>query len=425
MRGGFFPRSCLVMTVLLTLISGRPAPAVAQTPPASDTFIARSDLSGLIHTKPETILELLPRPIPARYTEEEVREFERRVRNLSIFDAVQVSVVDQVLQVVVREKFTLAPIVTFSTGKTNQDVDITAGAGEYNLFGEATKLAGIFRYTQRRPNFELSLAQHSFHPTRWAKEANLFLNSSGFRFQDQSAGWHRDRLGGEIEWKGPYRYASALRYEVVLRGYREYLTDASSPAPPGGYFLGVAPEAIWDKYHWHDLVPHGYRFTLEIRPGYFFGPNQNRHEGRLRYLQGVPLASISENTVLMLNGMVEAVNSGNVNHSVLIGSQVGVRGLADNLYRNRAQGYLNTELRHAVPLGPRWALQGVVFSDVALFQGMNPDGNVRGWTGAANVGGGIRVIPTWLSTTLLRVDVARLLAPTEAWLVQTAIAQYF
>jgi hypothetical protein len=209
---------------------------------------------------------------------------------------------------------------------------------------------------------------------------------------------------------------------VVLRAYREYLTDASSLAPPSGYFFGFAPELIWDQYHWHDLVPSGSRLTLELRPGYFFGPNQNRHEGRLRYLQAVPLG---QQTVLMFNGMAEAVNSGNVNHSVLIGSQAGVRGLADNLYRNRAQSYLNTELRHAVPIGPRWALQGVVFSDLGLFQGMNQQGNVIGWTGAANVGGGIRIIPTWLTTTLLRVDVARLLAPTDAWLVQTAIAQYF
>jgi hypothetical protein len=424
MGKGSFSVRCLVAVAGL-MLAGAWCPASAQSQTLEPVFIARSEVSGLIHTKPETILELLPRPIPDRFTEGEVREFERRVRNLAIFDSVQVSVVDQVLVVVVREKFTLAPIVNFSTGKTNQDVDVTAGAGEYNLFGEATKLSGVFRYTQRRPNFELALAQHSFHPIRWAKEASLFINSSGFRFQDQTKAWHRDRLGGEFEMKSPYRYGSALRYEVVFRGYREYMTDATAGSPPSGVFLGIAPEAIWDKYHWHDLVPRGYRLILEVRPGYFFGPNQNRHEGRVRYLQGVPLSLIGENTVLMLNGVAEAVNSGNVNHSLLIGSQVGVRGLADNLYRNRAQTYLNTEVRHAVPIGPRWALQSVVFSDLGLFQGMNPDGNVRGWTGAANVGGGIRIIPTWLSTTLLRVDVARLLAPSEAWLVQTAIAQYF
>ncbi len=402
------------------LLGSRLCQAEVQTPEAR--FIVRSDVTGIIHTKPETILELLPRPVPDHFNDQEVKEFERRVRNLAIFDAVQVSVVDQVLVVVVREKFTLAPIVNFSTGKTNQDIDVTAGAGEYNIGGEATKLAAIFRYNQRRPNFELAMAQHSFHPTRWAKEANLFLASSAFRFQDSSAGWHRDRLGGELEWKSPYRYGSPLRYEIVLRAYREFIADASIQAPPSGYFIGIAPELIWDRYHWHDLVPSGYRLTLELRPGYFLGPNQNRHEGRLRYLQGVPLG---QQTVLMLNGVAEAVNAGNVNHSVLIGSQAGVRGLADNLYRNRAQSYLNTELRHAVSIGPRWAVQGVVFSDLALFQGMGQDGSTRGWTGAANVGGGVRIIPTWLTSTLLRVDVARLLAPTDAWLVQTAIAQYF
>ena len=40
--------------------------------------------------------------------------------------------------------------------------------------------------------------------------------------------------------------------------------------------------------------------------------------------------------------VAEAVNnSRNPNHSVLMGSIAGVRGLSDNLYRNRAQTYLN------------------------------------------------------------------------------------
>ena len=411
------------LTVFVTgvlLLVGRPGGAGAQTPASIE--LDRSEIHGLRHTKPETILELLPRPLPDRYTEEEVREFERRIRNLSLFDSVRVAVGDRQLLVEVLEKFTLVPIVNYSSGKTDKDLDVTAGVAEYNIGGTGTKLAGIFRYTQRRPNFELSLSQHSFHPTRWAKEANLFLNSSSFRFDDSESGWHRDRFGGDLEWKGPYRYATPLRYEVVLRAYREILSDASVAPPRNGYFIGIAPEAIWDRYHWHDLVPSGYRVTLELRPGYFIGPNQNRHEGRLRYLQGVPLGP---ETVLMLNGVVEAVNSGNVNHSVLIGSQVGVRGLSDNLFRNRAQGYLNTELRHAIKLAPRWALQGVVFSDLGLFQGMDQQGNITSWTGAANVGGGVRLIPTFLSNTLLRLDLARLVAPEQTWFFQYAITQYF
>src|SRR5687767_7964136 len=85
----------------------------------------------------------------------------------------------------------------------------------------------------------------------------------------------------------------------------------------------------------------------------------------------------------MMNGVAEAVNdSGNPNHSLLIGTIAGVRGLSDNLYRNQTQAYTNLELRHAIPLAPRWALQGVVFSDFGTFQSFTEDGRRREWRGA-------------------------------------------
>ncbi|HNL90129.1 MAG TPA: hypothetical protein PKH05_13720, partial [Nitrospira sp.] len=113
------------------------------------------------------------------------------------------------------------------------------------------------------------------------------------------------------------------------------------------------------------------------------------------------------------------------NHSVLMGSIAGVRGLSDNLYRNRAQTYLNLELRHAIQVAPRWALQGVLFSDIGTFQPFTEEGNQRDWIGTVNVGAGIRVIPTFLANTLLRVDFAQLLSPSPNSLVQMGITQYF
>ncbi|HRB82185.1 MAG TPA: hypothetical protein PK614_07975 [Nitrospira sp.] len=187
--------------------------------------------------------------------------------------------------------------------------------------------------------------------------------------------------------------------------------------------MGLIPELTWDRYHWHDLVPSGYRIALELRPGYFLGANQPRHEARLRYLQGIPLTPM---TVLMINTVAEAVNnSRNPNHSVLMGSIAGVRGLSDNLYRNRAQTYMNLEFRHAIQVAPRWALQGVLFSDFGAFQPFTEDGSQRDWIGTVNVGAGIRVVPTFLANTLLRVDFAQLLSPSPNSLIQVGITQYF
>jgi hypothetical protein len=302
-------------------------------------------------------------------------------------------------------------------------LNATGGLVEYNLGGTGTQLGGQFSYSQRGPNVDVWLSQHAFQPDRFAKELKGFYYSNGIRFADSAASWTRNRIGTEIELKGPYAYGSPLRYEVVLETYRELVDDQKTTAPRNGYYVGIAPEIIWDQYHWHDLVPKGYRVTLELRPGYFLGASEPRHEARMRYLQGIPLAST---TVFMINGVAEAVNnSGNPNHSLLLGSITGVRGLSDNLYRNRAQAYTNLEFRHAISLAPRWALQGVVFSDLGTFQSFTDEGRTRGWQNAINVGGGVRLIPTFLANTLFRVDIAQLLAPSPNSLVQFGITQYF
>ncbi|MDH4188492.1 MAG: hypothetical protein OEV08_16010, partial [Nitrospira sp.] len=67
-------------------------------------------IEGLIHTEQETLLRLLPQSLPAEFTRAEVEEFERRVRNLSLFDQVQVTREGQILTVDAQEKVTLAPI---------------------------------------------------------------------------------------------------------------------------------------------------------------------------------------------------------------------------------------------------------------------------------------------------------------------------
>lgn len=419
----------LPLVLCLVFALCHPAPvtvALAANGIAEDesVWIVALQIEGLIHTKQETIIRLLPRSLPAEFTRAEIDEFERRVRNLSLFDHVQVTRDGQVITLEAHEKVTLAPILNFTSGSSLKDLNATVGVVEYNLFGTGTQLGGQFNYSQRGPNVDLWLSQHAFEPNRWAKEFKGSYNVNGIRFADSSSTWTRNRIGGEFELRGPYSYDWPLRYEVVVKFYRE-LVDAvqGSNRPPDGYYVGLIPELIWDKYHWHDLVPNGYRISLELEPGFLFGANQQRHEAKLRYLQGIPLAST---TVFMINGVAEAVNnSGNPNHSVLIGSIAGVRGLSDNLYRNRAQAYANLELRHAVSMAPRWAVQGVLFTDFGAFQSFTENGNFLDWRGAVNVGAGVRLVPTFLSNTLLRVDVAHLFSPSQNTLVQVGITQYF
>ncbi len=72
-----------------------------------------------------------------------------------------------------------------------------------------------------------------------------------------------------------------------------------------------------------------------------------------------------------------------------------------------------------------WALQGVVFTDFGTFQSFTEGGWLGNWRGVLNVGGGLRLVPTFLANTLLRVDFAQLLGPSPNSLIQVGITQYF
>lgn len=415
----------LVWAAVMAALADPVWPAERMTELTDDTLLIEMvHIDGLVRTAEQTLLRLLPRPIPGEFSAAELAEFQRRIRNLSLFDHVQTRLDGKALRVVVEEKITLAPIVSITSGSSIKDLNATFGLVEYNVWGSATQLGAAFNYSQRGPNLDVWLSQHAFEPHRWAKELKGSYSSNGIRFADSGTSWTRNRLGGEFELKGPYGYGSPLRYEVVLKVYRESVEEEKGSArPDDGLYVGLIPELTWDRYHWHDLVPSGYRLALELRPGFFFGENQQRHEVKVRYLQAIPLGATS---VAMINGVAEAVNnSGNPNHSLLLGSITGIRGLSDNLYRNRTHTYANVELRYAITVAPRWALQGVLFSDAGGFESFTERGQLRAWQGAVNVGAGLRVIPTFLSNTLLRVDAARLFVPVQNWLVQVGITQYF
>ena len=197
--------------------------------------------------------------------------------------------------------------MSFTSGTSITDLNAAAGLLEYNLGGTGTQIGGQFNDSQRGPNVDIWISQHAY-PDPWAKEIKGSYAVNGIRFADSTASWTRNRIGGEFELKGPFLYGSPLRYEVVAKVYRELDEDQTGArtSPPDGYYVGLTPELTSYRCHWHDLVPTGYRIMLELRLGYFFWAGQPRHEATIRYLQGIPLTSM---TVLMINGVAEAVNN--------------------------------------------------------------------------------------------------------------------
>lgn len=391
---------------------------------ASSSFeVEHLDIEGNAGTAPETFRELLPRPLPTRMTGAEVIEFRRRVKNLALFDAVELEPTPRGLRLRVRHKASISPIVDLSTGKTLRDSKVTLGAVEHDIDGHATRVGGKASYGERGLNFAVWLHQHPYRPRRWAIESEVYYAGAGFRFDEAAGGarWHRNRFGGELEGLSPALYGTQLRYEIKLNAYVERVTVLEGRAPPDGTYVGVSSELTYDRYTFHDLTPSGFRVWLEGRPGVFIGPGQARHEARFKVK--VALA-IAEYTGFVGFSSTSLLNAGNPNHSALVGSQQGVRGLPDALYRNRAQSFVNLELRQAISLGKRWYLQGVAFTDAAVFDPMDAGGRATGWTTAWSTGAGVRVLPTALVDTLLRIDCSRLHYPTGAWFVQFGINQY-
>jgi hypothetical protein len=410
---------------LLTGVTTTTAPAIlaAEITSSATYDVEHVDIEGNAGTAPETFYELLPRPLPTRMTGDEAIEFRRRVKNLALFDAVDLEPIPNGLRLRVRHKATISPIVDLSTGKTLRDSKVTLGAVEHDIDGHATRVGGKASYSERGFNFALWLHQHPYRPRRWVFETEIYYAGSGFRFEDTSGGarWHRNRFGGELEGLSPAWYGTHFRYETKLNVYREHLTVFEGSAPANGTYVGLSSEFTYDRFTFHDLTPSGFRAWIEARPGVFIGPAQARHEGRFKLRAAVVLAEYT-GIVGFLSASI--LNGGNPNHSVLLGSQQGVRGLPDALYRNRAQSFVNLELRQAISLGKRWYVQAVAFTDAAVFDPMDAAGRPTGWTTAWSTGAGIRVLPTALVDTLLRVDLSRLHHPTGAWLVQFGINQY-
>lgn len=384
--------------------------------------IIEIDFIGLDTTKREVLIDLLPRSLPGHFSEDEIAEFSRRIKNLGIFDTVTVVRGDRRLVIELSRKRTLSPIVDFSTGKTIKDASGTLGVSEYDFLGQGTRLGGKVSYTERSLNFGTWIEEHAYSPNRWATEYEAYRMSSAFRFDDTDNEYTRNRLGGFAEWISPFHYGSHILYEFQLVSYYEDFSDETGTSEQeNALFVGGLFEIIYDRYKWDDLHPAGYKLVVELRPGTMV---DGRFRGETRF-KALGALKLTDQVTFVLNGQVAAVNSGDVNHSLLIGSQQGVRGLSDSFYRTSALSYLNSEVRFSVRVANKYYLQPVVYMDMGSFEPMNSVGDRLPWVEALSTGVGMRIVPTRLTNLLLRVDAARLQAPNEEWLIQLGINQYF
>lgn len=402
------------------------ANAAAEGPAAKALERAQTvTIRGLSRTRTQTVLDLLPRAPPARYTEPELLEFQRRLWNLGIFDDVQLVRTDAGVELELREKWTLIPMLDFSTGSSWQDTYVSVSGSEYNFLGRAMLLTAAVWHERRGWNGALSLTEHLYHSARGAWGGTLQYASAELVFDQSPDAWARLGGGALFGWQAPLPHDSRTAYQLALGyAYEHNIDPQTHYRPPNGHELHAELGMTWESFRFSDFAPEGVRAKLTLAPGGFF--NWRAPVPRMA-AEGQLLAAwaISHMSVLTAQLMLTAMSRGNANFSNLLGSFDGVRGLRDAVYHTWLQGVLNIELRHALRLAERWALQGVVFTDLAAFDRIDAHGQRSSSGAAASSGVGLRLLPTFLAEVVLRFDVGRALWPDPGYFMQWGLSQYF
>ncbi len=382
----------------------------------------RLDVVGLHRVRASTVRALLPRELPAVIDQRELADFARRLSNLAVFDSVIVTRRDAVLHVEAREKWTLLPNFSFTTGKTRADAAFEVGAADFNFMGRASQLSVAALREQRAYGFYASFAEHPYSQRRWSIGGAVAYRSASYRFES-AQGWITRTFRFETWVSSPPVLSRYVRYVTGVALLHERVDDpVGNIVPAAGYSLKAASGFAFDRYRWHDVVPSGVMVVVSAGPGFFTPAAQPRHRAELSAKLALPLA---RRLVLMARISAGVTARGNPNAGYLIGSIEGVRGLADSFYRNWAQVFTNVELRQAMPLFERLLLQLVLFVDAAEFQRMDARGRTGDRVNSLSCGVGARLLPTFLAAAVLRFDLARLVRPDPLWFTQLGVMQYF
>jgi hypothetical protein len=380
---------------------------------------------GISRTRLDTVLELLPRAPPNLYSDIELVEFERRLANLGIFDLVSVTRGETTIEVQLREKWTLIPMFDLSTGSTWRDTFVSLSATEYNFLGRALQLTAAVWHEARGWAGALGLAEHGYNPHRGAFNLNLEYVSSEYWFDESGDAWTVLGPGVQLLYQLPIPHGTRFAFAFGL-GYRyeDNLDPISRVRPRDGNHFNAELTTFWENYRWSDFAPAGVHVRLRLLPGVFLsdGPAAPRMAAEL---WGLGAHAFNDSLVLMVQLNATIMNLGHPNFSFLLGSFGGVRGLQDAVHHVWAAAFTNVELRYAWRFAERWALQGVLFSDAAVFDRVDSRGRDAPGEWAASAGAGLRLIPSFLAEIVLRIDAGRAFHPEPGWFWQWGLSQYF
>jgi hypothetical protein len=289
-------------------------------------------------------------------------------------------------------------------------------------------------WSERSPSFELWASETQTAARRVTFEGAFTSVGSSIFFEDNEYTWNRRWWGGRVGVRTPFWYGSQWRFGFGLDVSHERSTGEVAPGVrTEGLNVGVPVRALWDNYEWHDVAPHGTRFSVELTPTLFVTARDvtHRHGASTQVLHA---AKFGERTAVFLNVVAEVAWWGDPNNAMLLGNvsqwrsygQVGgVRGLPDNLYRTAAQAFGTIELRRAFALSPTVFLQPAVFVDAGVMARIDASGQPVAALPALSGGTGLRFVWTTLAGLVPRLDTGVLVAPQRSWFVTFGLSQYF
>jgi hypothetical protein len=392
------------------------------------------EVEGLARLRRTVIEDLLPARLPACVSDDEVEEIDRRLWTSGLFDQVSVTRDGGRLKVAVREKWTLIPAIDLATSRTLVDSFFFVSLIEGNFLGLGMEVGGYVMWSERSPSFELWASETQTAARRVTFEGGVSSVGSSIFFEDSEYTWNRRWWGGRFGARTPFWYGSQWRFGFGLDVSHERSTGEVAPGVrTEGVNVGTPVRASWDAYEWHDVVPHGTRFSVELTPTLFVTARDvtHRHGASMQLLHA---AKFGERTALFLNAVAEVAWWGDPNNAMLLGNVSqwrsygavgGVRGLPDNLYRTAAQAFGTVELRRAFAFTSTVFLQPVVFVDGGVLARVDVTGQPVAGLPALSGGAGLRLVWTTLAGLVPRLDGGVLLLPQRNWFVTFGLSQYF
>lgn len=400
-----------------------------------DQTIAAIDFEGLKRTRASflsTFLTSKPKQIFKKVDAENDVQQLKNVHSIGNASYRIDTIVDQIhLVFIVEEVRTLLPILNFGGIKGN--VWLQVGFTDINWWGKGQFLTAYYRNTDLRHSGEIFYRNPFYKGTYWGYSANIskWASREPLFFPEGTVNYDYD------VWSTGATIIRHLNLREQLEFGATYFVEKYSKSedqplenPPGPEGL-TTPKLLFKSqfssdhlnYHYHYLEGYSWRMLLQniynTKGQDWFHTLQFQSRYFVRFNE-------KGNLALRLR-LAISTNNDTPFAPFVVDSHVNLRGVGNRIDRGTAQAILNLEYRHTICSNKKWAIQGVVFSDLGSWR--NPGGDLEELVDPNQfrqfVGSGLRLVYQKIYGAVLRVDYGVDVFNTKQQGLVIGLGQYF